>query len=79
MESLVGNCPYAGSPLYFSLSFQSKKELLSLSIKSLDFLVPPVGKLHQPVICFSAELFWLIIKVVSIIIASYVLSDGKDM
>ena len=41
--------------------------------------MPPVGKLPQLVICFSAELFWLILKkkVISVITVSSVLGDGK--
>lgn len=56
-----------------------RKERLFL-IKSFDCLVPSIGKLPQPVIRFSAELFCLIrrTEVVSVTIVSYVLYDGKD-
>ena len=41
--------------------------------------MPPVGKLPQLVICFSAELFWLTLrkKAISVITVSSVLGDGK--
>ena len=41
--------------------------------------MPPVSKLPQLVICFSAELFWLTLrkKAISVITVSSVLGDGK--
>ena len=81
MESLVGNNSYAGVPLalFILLAVKEKNYCLFL-IKSFDFLVPSTGKLPQPVICSSAELFCLIIrkKVVSVKSVSYVLCGGKD-
>ena len=78
-DHIVNKCMLASPCTFHSPLKKKKKSYCVFSIKSLDLLVPPVGKLPQLVICFSAELFRPILreKVISVITVSSVLGDGK--